>query len=109
MLLYHFLYVSYFQLTNMVDKYMAYDSVNFSNNKWEIMNRFRLTVFWFLGKGSGSQLESCFNETRVSDVMESNKKNMHIHRINQKSWLYLEQFLVADKTICLNEVWYLIY
>ena len=36
---YFFPYIGYFQLLNMVDKYVVYDTGKFSNNKWGFRNR----------------------------------------------------------------------
>ena len=42
---YFFPYISYFQLLNMVDKYVVYDTAKFSNNKWGFRNRILINAF----------------------------------------------------------------
>lgn len=102
---YFFPYIGYFQLLNMVDKYVVYDTAKFANNKWGFRNRilingapgyFRINIL------KASQNKQ-FNEIRVSNAPEAKKKNIHMLECSYKKAPHysevmpiLEKFLTAD-------------
>ena len=102
---YFFPYISYFQLLNMVDKYVIYDTARFSNNKWGFRNRILINGApgYFRVKTLKASQNKKFSEIRVSNDIESKKKNIHmLGCVYRKAPYYsevmpmLEQFLMAD-------------
>lgn len=93
---YFFPYIGYFQLLNMVDKYVVYDSLSFSNNKWGYRNRilingapgyFRVNIL----KASQNKR---FNEISVSNDTEAKKKIfIHWNMLMQKHLIFRKSCL----------------
>lgn len=102
---YFFPYIGYFQLLNMVDKYLVFDDGQYAKNKWAYRNKilingapgyFRVTLL----KANPAQQ---FNEIRISnDIKEKSKKIRTLDLAYKKAPHYsevmpmLEQFLIAD-------------
>ena len=102
---YFFPYIGYFQLLNMVDKYLVFDDGQYAKNKWAYRNQilingapgyFRVTLL----KANPAQQ---FNEIRISnDIKEKNRKIRTLELAYRKAPHYsevmpmLEQFLTAD-------------
>ena len=102
---YFFPYIGYFQLLNMVDKYLVFDDGQYAKNKWAYRNQilingapgyFRVTLL----KANPAQQ---FNEIRISnDIKEKSKKIRTLDLAYRKAPHYsevmpiLEQFLTAD-------------
>ena len=102
---YFFPYIGYFQLLNMVDKYLIFDDGQYAKNKWAYRNRilingapgyFRITLL----KSNPAQQ---FNEIRISnDIKEKNRKIRTLELAYKKAPHYsevmpmLERFLTAD-------------
>ena len=102
---YFFPYIGYFQLLNMVDKYLVFDDGQYAKHKWAYRNRilingapgyFRVTLL----KANPAQQ---FNEIRISnDLKEKNRKIRTLDLAYKKAPHYsevmpmLEQFLTAD-------------
>ena len=102
---YFFPYIGYFQLMNMVDKYVVYDNANFANNKWGFRNRilingapgyFRINIL------KASQNKG-FNEIRINNDIEAKKKNIQTLEHSYKKAPHfsevmsvLEPFLMAE-------------
>ena len=102
---YFFPYIGYFQLLNMVDKYLVFDDGLYAKNKWAYRNRilisgapsyFRITLL----KANPAQK---FNEIRISnDIKEKNRKIRTLDLAYRKAPHYpevmpkLEQFLLTD-------------
>ena len=102
---YFFPYIGYFQLLNMVDKYLVFDDGLYAKNKWAYRNRilingapgyFRTTLL----KANPAQK---FNEIRISnDIKEKSRKIRTLDLAYRKAPHYsevmpiLEQFLTAD-------------
>ena len=75
---YFFPYIGYFQLLNMVDKYLVFDDGQYAKNKWAYRNKilingapgyFRVTLL----KANPAQQ---FNEIRISNDIEEKKRNI---------------------------------
>ena len=102
---YFFPYIGYFQLLNMVDKYVVYDNANFSNNKWGYRNRILINGapgFFRVNILKASQNKG-FNEIKVSNDIEAKKKNILTLECAYKKAPYfstvmpiLEQFMIAE-------------
>ncbi len=102
---YFFPYIGYFQLINMVDKYVVFDTAYFANNKWGFRNRILING----GPGfirvitlKASQNKQ-FNEIKVSGDIEAKKNTiLALERAYRKAPYFpdvmpvLEQFLIAD-------------
>ena len=73
---YFFPYIGYFQLLNMVDKYVVYDTARFSNNKWGFRNRILINgePGFFRVKTLKASQNYQFNEIKVSNDIESKEK-----------------------------------
>ena len=102
---YFFPYIAYFQLLNMVDKYVFYDIASFANNKWGIRNRILINGApgFFRVKTLKASQNKQFNEIRVSDDIETKKSNIHTLECAYRKAPHfsevmplLEQFLMAD-------------
>ena len=102
---YFFPYIGYFQLLNMVDKYVVYDTAYFANNKWGFRNQILINGapgFFRVTTLKASQNKR-FNEIIVSGDIEAKKKNIHALECAYKKAPHfpevmplLEQFLLAD-------------
>ena len=102
---YFFPYIGYFQLLNMVDRYVVYDNAFFSNIKWGFRNRILINgapVFFRVKTLKASQNKR-FNEIEVSGDIEAKKNNIHTLECAYKKAPHfsevmplLEQFLTAD-------------
>ena len=102
---YFFPYIGYFQLLNMVDKYVVYDTAYFANNKWGFRNRILINGapgFFRVTTLKASQNKR-FNEIKVSNDIVAKKNNIHaLECAYRKAPLFsevmpvLEQFLLAD-------------
>ena len=102
---YFFPYIGYFQLMNLVDKYVVYDNASFANNKWGFRNRilingapgyFRINIL------KASQNKG-FNEIRINNDIEAKKKNIQTLEHSYKKAPHfsevmsvLEPFLMAE-------------
>ena len=102
---YLFPYIGYFQLMNLVDKYVVYDNASFANNKWGFRNRilingapgyFRINIL------KASQNKG-FNEIRINNDIEAKKKNIQTLEHSYKKAPHfsevmsvLEPFLMAE-------------
>ena len=102
---YFFPYIGYFQLLNMVDKYVVYDTGKFSNNKWGFRNRILINGApgFFRVKTLKASQDKAFNEIRISNDFDVKKKNIHTLECAYKKAPYyskvmpmLEQFLMGD-------------
>ena len=76
---YFFPYIGYFQLLNMVDKYVVYDTACFSNNKWGFRNRILINGApgFFRVKTLKASQNKKFSEIKVSNDIETKKNNIH--------------------------------
>jgi len=76
---YFFPYIGYFQLLNMVDKYVVYDTACFSNNKWGFRNRILINGApgFFRIKTLKASQNKKFSEIKVSNDIEAKKNNIH--------------------------------
>ena len=102
---YFFPYIGYFQLLNMVDKYVVFDTAYFANNKWGFRNRILINGapgFFRVSTLKASQNKR-LNEIIVSGDIEAKKKNIHALECAYKKAPHfpevmpvLEQFLLAD-------------
>ena len=102
---YFFPYISYFQLLNMVDKYVVFDTACFSNNKWGFRNRILINGapgFFRVKTLKASQYKR-FNEISISNSIEEKKKSLHALECSYKKAPHfsevmpiLEQFIMAD-------------
>ena len=75
---YFFPYIGYFQLLNMVDKYVVYDTASFSNIKWGFRNRILINgapAFFRVMTLKASQNKQ-FNEIKISPDIEIKKRNI---------------------------------
>ena len=102
---YFFPYIGYFQLLNMVDKYLVFDDGLYAKNKWAYRNRILINgapgyLRTTLLKANPAQK---FNEIRISnDIKEKNRKIRTLDLAYRKAPHYsevmpiLEQFLTAD-------------
>ena len=102
---YFFPYIGYFQLLNMVDKYVVFDTAYFANIKWGFRNRILIkgAPGFFRVKTLKASQNKQFNEIKVSGDIESKKHNIHtLECAYGKSPHFpevmplLEQFLLAD-------------
>ena len=102
---YFFPYIAYFQLLNMVDKYVVFDTAYFANNKWGYRNRILINgapVFFRVTTLKASQNKR-FNEIKVSGDIETKKSNIYTLECAYRKAPHfpevmpiLEQFLLAD-------------
>ena len=102
---YFFPYIGYFQLLNMVDKYVIYDTAMFSNNKWGFRNRILINgePGFFRVKTLKASQNKQFNEIKISNDIEAKKKSIHNLEYSYAKAPYysevmpmMEQFLMAD-------------
>ena len=102
---YFFPYIGYFQLLNMVDKYVIYDNACFANNKWGFRNRILIngSSGYFRIKTLKASQNKQFNEIKVSNDIEVKKKNIHTLECSygkaphfSEVMPVLEEFLMAD-------------
>ena len=102
---YFFPYIGYFQLLNMVDKYVVFDTAYFANNKWGFRNRILINGApgFFRVITLKSSQNKRFNEIKVSGDIEAKKKNIRtLESAYRKAPHFpevmpiLEQFLLAD-------------
>ena len=102
---YFFPYIGYFQLLNMVDKYVVFDTAYFSNNKWGFRNQILINgapVFFRVKTLKASQNKQ-FNEIKVSGDIETKKNSIHTLECAYGKAPHfpevmpiLEQFLMGD-------------
>lgn len=102
---YFFPYIGYFQLMNMVDKYVVYDNANFANNKWGFRNRILINgapSYFRINILKASQNKG-FNEIKVNNDIEAKKKNIQTLEHSYKKAPHfsevmsvLEPFLMAE-------------
>ena len=102
---YFFPYIGYFQLINMVDKYVVFDTAYFANNKWGFRNRILINGapgFFRVTTLKASQNKR-FDEIKVSGDIEAKKNNIHALECAYKKAPHfpevmpvLERFLMAD-------------
>lgn len=102
---YFFPYIGYFQLLNMVDRYVVYDNAYFANNKWGIRNRILINGApgFFRIKTLKASQNKRFDEIIVSGDIEAKKKNIHTLECAYKKAPHfsdvmplLEEFLITD-------------
>lgn len=102
---YFFPYIGYFQLLNMVDKYVVFDSGYFSNNKWAIRNQILINGApgFFRVKTLKASQNKQFNEIQISGDIEAKRININTLECAYGKAPYfsdvmplLEQFLMAD-------------
>ena len=102
---YFFPYIGYFQLLNMVDKYVVYDTGKFSNNKWGFRNRILIngSPGFFRVKTLKASQNKQFNEIKVSDDIESKKRMIHALECSYRRAPHfsevmpmMEKFMLAD-------------
>lgn len=102
---YFFPYIGYFQLINVVDRYVIYDNAAFANNKWGIRNQILINgaAGFFRVKTLKASQNKSFSEIGVSGDIEVKKNNIHTLECAYKKAPHfsevmpvLEQFLTAD-------------
>ena len=102
---YFFPYISYFQLINMVDKYVIYDNASFANNKWGFRNQILINGApgFFRIKTLKASQNQRFNEIGVSNDIDVKKRNIQTLKCAYGKAPYfsdvmplMEQFLMAD-------------
>ena len=102
---YFFPYIGYFQLLNLADKYVVYDTAKYSNNKWGIRNRILINGApgFFRVKTLKVSQNKGFDEIKISDDTEAVKKNIHALECSYRKAPHfsevmpiLEQFLTGD-------------
>ncbi len=102
---YFFPYIGYFQLLNMVDRYVVYDNASFANNKWGFRNRILINGApgFFRIKTLKASQNKQFDEIGVSNDAETKKSNICALQCAYRKAPYfsdvmplLEQFLTAD-------------
>ena len=102
---YFFPYIGYFQLINMVDKYVVFDTADFANNKWGFRNRILINGApgFFRVKTLKASQNKRFDEIKVSGDPETKKNNIRTLQCAyeraphfQEVMPMLEQFLMAD-------------
>ena len=102
---YFFPYIGYFQLLNMVDKYVVFDEGLYAKNKWAYRNRilingapgfFRVTLL-------NASRDQRFNEIKISNDIEGKRSRIRALECSYKKAPYysevmplLEQFIMAD-------------
>ena len=75
---YFFPYIGYFQLLNMVDRYVVFDNACFANNKWGFRNRILINGapgFFRIKTLKTSQFKQ-FNEIEVAGGIEEKESNI---------------------------------
>lgn len=102
---YFFPYLGYFQLINMVDKYVVFDTGYFANNKWGFRNQILINGapgFFRVTTLKASQNKR-FNEIKVSGDIEAKKNTVRALECAygkaphfQEVMSVLEPFLMGD-------------
>ncbi len=102
---YFFPYIGYFQLINMVDKYVVFDNAYFSNNKWGFRNRILINGapgYFRIKKLNASQFKR-FNEIEIDGDNEEKKNNIRTLEFAYRKaphfsevMAVLEPFLMGD-------------
>ncbi len=102
---YFFPYIGYFQLLNMVDKYLICDDGLYAKHKWAYRNRILINgaPSYFRIKLLKAGHEQRFNEIRISNDILGKKKQIRTLECTYKKAPHfsevmplLEQFLIAD-------------
>ena len=102
---YFFPYIGYFQLLNMVDKYVVFDTAQFANNKWGFRNQILINgdPGFFRVKTLKANQNKLFNEIEISGDAEAKKNNIHTLECAYGKAPHfpevmpvLEEFLMAD-------------
>ena len=102
---YFFPYIGYFQLLNMVDKYLVCDDGLYARHKWAYRNRILINGApgYFRIKLLNARHDQRFNEISISNDIMEKKRNIRTLEFAYKKAPYysevmpmLEQFLVAD-------------
>ena len=102
---YFFPYIGYFQLLNMVDRYLVCDDGLYATNKWAYRNRILINGApgYFRVKLLKVSHDQRFNEIVISNDSREKKKNIRTLECAYKEAPYysevmpmLEQFLLAD-------------
>ena len=102
---YFFPYIGYFQLLNMVDKYVVFDTASFANKKWGIRNQILINGApgYFRVKTLKASQNKQFNEIKVSNDIEEKERNIHALECSygkaphfSEVMPILEQFLLDD-------------
>ena len=102
---YFFPYIGYFQLLNMVDRYLVCDDGLYATNKWAYRNRILINGApgYFRVKLLKVSHDQRFNEIVISNDNREKKKNIRTLECAYKKAPYysevmpmLEQFLLAD-------------
>ena len=102
---YFFPYIGYFQLLNMVDKYLVYDDGLYAKNKWAYRNRILINGApgYFRVKLLKVSHDQRFNEIRISNEFAEKKKQIRTLECSYAKAPHfsevmplLEQFLLAD-------------
>lgn len=102
---YFFPYIGYFQLLNMVDKYLVFDDGLYAKHKWAYRNRILINGApgYFRVKLLKASHDQRFNEIRISNDFEEKKKKIRTLELAYKKaphysevMTLLEQFLIAD-------------
>ena len=102
---YFFPYIGYFQLLNMVDKYVVYDDARFANNKWGYRNRILINgaPSYFRANTLKASQNKQFNEIKMSSDIEAKQKSIHMLECAygkapyfKKVMPLMKQFLMED-------------
>lgn len=92
---YFFPYIGYFQLLNMVDKYVIFDCAQFANNKWGYRNRILINgaPAYFRLKILKASQNDHFNEIIVANDVKEKKKNLHALECSYKKAPYYKEVM----------------
>ena len=102
---YFFPYIGYFQLLNMVDRYLVCDDGLYATNKWAYRNRILINgaPSYFRVKLLKVSHDQRFNEISISNDLFGKKKQIRTLECSYKKAPHysevmplLEQFLIAD-------------
>lgn len=99
-------YIGYWQLMNLVDKYVVYDDVNFINRGW--INRNRILVngneSYFNIPLIGASQNKLINQISVNNNESLIKKNLRTLEYAYKKAPYFKSiFPLAEKILCCQE------
>ena len=99
-------YIGYWQLMNLVDKYVIYDDVNFIQGGW--VNRNRIVnngkIQFFNLPMVGASPNKLINEVQVNTNPNIQKKNLRIiEAAYRKAPYYSDVYPVLEKIICSSE------
>ena len=99
-------YIGYWQLMNLVDKYVIYDDVNFIKGGW--VNRNRIVnngkIQFFNVPMVGASPNKLINEVQVNTNPNIQKKNLRIiEAAYRKAPYYSDVYPVLEKIICSSE------